>query len=201
MTEYDLFFLDPSVDPSTNPSGQNIFSNLYLLRRDIYHCYGFDIKTKTKLKCQVQTIWPGVMAIMAGIDLMAKFHSGNDKINESGPRFQCFIKQYISLNESEILYQLRNSLLHSFGLYSYRQKLNKQTDQEEIIGEWHFKLATNPNSQLVVVESKDHYRIDVLALHSLFEESIALFKKEYPTLNSYTKFRHYSDLYGWTKLD
>ena len=151
------------------------------------------------MKCQVQTIWTGVMGIMAGFDLLAKYYSGGDKHNESGERFVCFIKKYVSINQSEIIYQLRNSLLHSFGLYSYKIIKDKQTKAETTI-EWHFTLATNPNSQLVVIESKDHYRIDVLELHRLFERSVDLFKKEYPTLNSYSKFKHFSDLYGWTKI-
>lgn len=66
-------------------------------------------------------IWPRTMAVMAGIDLVAKFFADDDTIGGVGNRFKDFAKQYITSGnqtEADLLYHLRNSLLHSFGLYS-----------------------------------------------------------------------------------
>jgi hypothetical protein len=57
------------------------------------------------------------MAVLAGIDLIAKFIY-RDLANEVGKRFTDFVSKYINNIFHEELYQLRNSLLHSFGLYS-----------------------------------------------------------------------------------
>ncbi len=60
------------------------------------------------------------MGICAGIDLLGKFFVGNDDKGGVGKRFRNFLITYFSVpqNDAETLYQLRNSLLHSFGLYS-----------------------------------------------------------------------------------
>ena len=60
------------------------------------------------------------MAVMAGVDLVAKFLEGKDNTSVGG-RFRKFLEQCFKLasqSDREIIYQLRNSLLHSFGLYS-----------------------------------------------------------------------------------
>jgi len=58
-----LFFEDPTVNRS--PPGD--YGILYLLRRDITRCMDNSI------------LWPAAMAIMAGIDLLAKFETGDDR--------------------------------------------------------------------------------------------------------------------------
>jgi hypothetical protein len=103
-----MFFRDPLQDP-VRPG---TFGTLYLLRRDIN-----DMKSAMPNKA----IWPRTMAIMAGIDLVAKFYADDDVIGGVTTRFKDFVKEYITANneiDAETLYQLRNSLLHSFGLYS-----------------------------------------------------------------------------------
>lgn len=107
----NLFFEDPGTNPADNfQPGANPVGNLHLLRRDINTAYAAEAK------------WLGVMGIMAGIDLLAKLYAGTDT-NGVGTRFRNFVNQYITGNnnqQTEVIYQLRNSLLHSFGLYSKR---------------------------------------------------------------------------------
>ena len=109
-----LFFEDPTVNRS--PPGD--YGILYLLRRDITRCMDYSI------------LWPAAMAIMAGIDLLAKFETGDDSLGRVAGRFKAFIKQYFAINTSdaETIYQLRNSLLHSFGLYDPRTGRRFQVD-------------------------------------------------------------------------
>ena len=57
---------------------------------------------------------------MTGMDLLAKFLYG-DKPNKVGERFEKCIREIddsLKENDLTILFQLRNSLSHSFGLYS-----------------------------------------------------------------------------------
>lgn len=155
-TEADIFFRKPSDIPSV----PGTFGVLYLLRRDILQCLGFDPNTGARNKEPV--LWPGGMAILAGIDLIAKFFKGED-ISGIGQRFKDFIElnfQDISADDKETIYQLRNSLLHSFGLYS-------QTKTQT----YHFVLTAN-KSQLIQQIGAGIYKIDLLSLHQQFENAI-----------------------------
>jgi len=103
------------------------------------------------------------MAILAGIDLVAKFFKGDDTIGQVGQRFRDYITKYfqpISPGDEETIYQLRNALLHSFGLYS-KTKTNT----------YRFMLSAN-NSSLVQSLGMDTYQIDLRALHQKFEDSL-----------------------------
>lgn len=155
--EADLFFKKPSAPPII----PGTFGILYLLRRDTLQCLGFDTNTGAKNKEPV--LWPGGMAILAGIDLLAKFFKGDDTIGQVGQRFKDFIAQYfqsLSTGDEETIYQLRNSLLHSFGLYS---QTRTQT--------YHFILTAN-NSPLVQQTASGKFQIDLLTLHQQFEDAI-----------------------------
>ncbi|MBU2857062.1 hypothetical protein HF289_09340 [Acidithiobacillus ferrooxidans] len=160
QSNLNLFFKDPKT-PKRIP---NDFSVLYLLRRDVYQCMGID--PNTGCKTGNQAIWPGVMAILAGIDLLGKFYAGSDDIGQAGPRFRDYIKKYfngIGPQDHETIYQLRNALLHSFGLYSkYRNNV------------YRFILDQNLSS-FITHTPPDKYIIDVRKLHCKFEESIDLY--------------------------
>jgi hypothetical protein len=66
---------------------------------------------------------PRRLGVCAGIDLLGKFLAGNDLEGGVRKRFTKFLTTYfgISQNDADTIYQLRNSLLHSFGLYSKRK--------------------------------------------------------------------------------
>lgn len=159
----DLFADDPKIYYKP----PRVYSTLYLLRRDISSCLGTDLETK-KPNRKPSAQWPGAMAILAGIDLLAKFYSGDDKGNV-GYRFRDFLqsKYFNNLNENEayILYHFRNSLLHSFGLYSFDKKLNK---------EYWFTLVAK-YEPLIQSLTIDHYKIDVLSLYESFESAVELY--------------------------
>jgi len=157
-TEADTFFRKPSDVPSI----PGTFGVLYLLRRDIIQCFGFN--PNTGMKYQDPVLWPGGMAILAGIDLLAKFFKGSDTIGEVGQRFKDFVKQYFQLSseeDKETIYQLRNALLHSFGLYSQ----NKRQQQ------YHFTLTAN-NSSLIQQAAPGKFQIDLCSLHQKFENAL-----------------------------
>ena len=58
----ELFFEDPLAPPRPRPT---FYGVLYLLRRDIITCFNNVAE------------WPGIMAILAGIDLLGKFYVGS----------------------------------------------------------------------------------------------------------------------------
>jgi hypothetical protein len=103
--DFDLLFENPLA--YRQPPGE--FGILYLLRRDINRCL-----------TPGEGSWLGAMGIFAGIDLLAKFYKGTDK-GEVGKRFRLFTRKYFDTSgnaEAVAIYQLRNAMMHSFGLYS-----------------------------------------------------------------------------------
>lgn len=155
----DLFFEDPGI--SRPPPGD--YGVLYLLRKDILLCLGHDPSSGAKTSHQV--LWPGAMAILAGIDLAAKFYKGDDSQGQSGSRFKDFVGKYfqpISAGDEETIYQLRNALLHSFGLYS---KKGAQV--------YRFLLTAVGGVPFVQTPSSGNYQIDLIELYKRFEQALA----------------------------
>lgn len=142
-----LFFREPQMPPVI-PSTMSV---LYLLRRDIAHCIDNSI-----------ALFPATMALFAGVDLLAKFHAGSDETGQVGPRFRNFITMYfsgLSTDDADILYQLRNALLHSFGLYSKTRTR-----------EFSFNIA--PASNLIEKVGNSVYVINPWILRVRFDEAI-----------------------------
>lgn len=158
--DISIFFKDPAIPPAS--LGKS--SVLYLLRRDINQC----IIAK-------QILWPATMAILAGIDLLGKFYAGKDG-QGVGRRFKNFVNKYfhpISLDDAETIYQLRNALLHSFGLYS-------KSETETTKKEYFFNLILPEEGPLVRQhpENPDMYLVSIAALYNKFEAAIKGYKKD-----------------------
>ena len=159
--DVDIFF-EPL---SNNRQSPGIFGVLFLLRRDIFRCMGIDPITRNPINNMA--LWPGTMAILAGIDLLGKFFAGSDQRGEVGKRFCDYLKKYfqpISTGDEDVIYQLRNALLHSFGLYS--------EDRGRI---YKFVLVQNQR-QLIQQLPTDTYVVDIRELHKRFEESLCRYK-------------------------
>ena len=111
------FFYDPKIPPK--PPGH--FSTLYLLRRDAAKCMGKNPNTyEQQSEAEFsQALWPGLMAVFAGIDLLAKFYKDDDQ-GPIGERFEAYVEKFICPDHPEwkkSLWKLRNAVMHSFGLY------------------------------------------------------------------------------------
>jgi hypothetical protein len=154
----DLFFEDPRN--KRVPPGD--YGVLYLLRRDACFCLGWDPTSGSKTSHPA--LWPGGMAIFAGIDLVAKFYRGDDTTGQVGSRFRDFVSKYfqpISAGDEETIYPLRNSLLHSFGLYS---KTKKQA--------YHFLLTAGTGVPFIQQPAPGSYQVDLITLHQRFEQAL-----------------------------
>lgn len=156
-----FFFRRPNDAPDTDR--ESIFSTLFLLRRDVYTCFRIN-PNDLESKLTNEAIWPGVMGILAGVDLLAKFSKGRDEVGKVGDRFKAYIKTYMDLpsEDQETIYQLRNSLLHSFGLYS---KKNKSV----------YRFSLNRSEETLVKQKGEQHVINIILLHQIFEESISVY--------------------------
>jgi hypothetical protein len=183
MTDLEFFF-----KYEKDISGKTTFSNLNLLRRDIYTCFNIN-PNDLKSTIGSSALWPGTMAILAGIDLLAKFYLGNDDYNNSKQAFKNYTYEFIGQEYVEELYQLRNALLHSFGLYStYRKKVYK------------FVLTEDPSFFIKNNLTNDRCIVSIKTLHHKFEESIINFHNRYKDLDSYDKFDELFKKYGISEI-
>jgi hypothetical protein len=110
------------------------------------------------------------MTMLAGIDLLAKFYAGSDDTGHGkvGERFRNFLERFFpALNQSDrdIIYQLRNSLLHSFGLYS-----------RSGVKVYRFFLTGHGSGSLVSHHPPDQYRVDLRVLHQEFEKTVTAYQ-------------------------
>ncbi len=120
------FFTPPeTITPDDGPSV------LCLLRREIQECLVGSVRTEGDLVEQLinpcdhpatHHLFASTMLMLTGIDLLAKFYAGCDS-DGVGKRFNNFAQKYIPHTPEDALYALRNSLLHSFGLYNKDKKL------------------------------------------------------------------------------
>lgn len=164
----DFFFTPPTTPPVKGP---HVYSQLYLLRRDIFTCLGIDPTTQvaysTLKDCpNFQARWPGIMTIMTGIDLLGQYNEGDDRHGDSGPRFKRFLKEFTDINSEHrpILWQLRNALIHTFGLYT----------QDSNNRDYYFSLITDKDCLDCIEELEGNkiYRIGDIQLHGMFESSV-----------------------------
>jgi len=150
--------------PNNFEERAGLHSTLYLLRRDASLCFGYDPNNNQKI--EFEALFPATMAILAGIDLVAKFIF-RDLASEVGERYRKYVSKYIDNAFEEELYQLRNSLLHSFGLYS-------ETRSGKV---YHFVLA-KCLGQLIIQASDHLYLVDIEVLWQKFEASVGVYHDE-----------------------
>lgn len=176
------FFTDPAVDPS---SLGMVKSTLYLLRRDVNFCFGIAHGTGARDRTRGRAIFPGVMTIMAGWDLLGKFLAGSDDLHQAGQRLRAFVQRYARseagcrLREEEVwcLWQLRNVMLHSFGL------LAKVNDPKQFADIVRFVLVEEGMDVIVVGRTGGAARdwtavVDYWKLQRQFVQSIAAYRQE-----------------------
>ena len=162
-SDADLFF-EP---PTSHRPPPNRYGLLHLLRRDVIQCLGRDPTSNSAI--EFRALWPAAIGILAGIDLLAKYFAGSDKSGSVGDRYREYLNRYfqsLGPDDAEILYQFRNALIHSFGLFS-----------ESKTKTYHFGMSMTGKT-LITPGSNDRYMIDVFALHERFEDSVSRFQSD-----------------------
>lgn len=189
-----LFFRDPQEEEEPV-----YYSILYLLRRDIFKGFGFNPSNGCKPLCDdARTIWLSMMGIMAGIDLLGKFVEGRDDVGSSGKRFKDYMRRYFHIEDSdciETIYQLRNSLLHSFGWYSA-----KRNKQGELVKEYRFTLNMEYGAPLITKVGDNVYVVSVSTLHKLFETSVGEYSDALVDNELTHNFDNMFPRYGWMRI-
>jgi len=163
----DIFFLDPKIPLADFPATYGV---LYLLRRDIRRC----LEENTP-----PISYPGMMATLAGVDLLAKFYLGDDSRRNVGERFRMFLREYFCLEcstDAETIYQFRNSLLHSFGLCSRISETKA----------YYFHLEEVRQPFVRQLPDTDVYHIGVFALNDQFGQAVERYRS---ALDSDTKLQ------------
>jgi hypothetical protein len=164
MDDAKFFFQSPLDKPVANPVGQAKHSTLSALRGDVDFCMGIDRSNgKPSPAARSRALWSGTITIMAGIDLLAKFYAGCDDTapGKVGERFKTFVKNFLdgADEDADLLYQLRNSLMHSYSL-SFR------------VSGCHVDLAFCQYPHLITPKHPDGKIVDLLILYREFEATI-----------------------------
>jgi hypothetical protein len=116
---------------------------------------------------EVRRLFASTMLTLGGIDLLAKFLDGRDthRPGEVGCRFERFVRRYMGRAGPEApsaLYAVRNTLMHSFGLYDTRTR------------RWIQLTAGAPLAPTTpaVSGAVGAWQVDVLALYRDFVDAI-----------------------------
>lgn len=127
-----FFFDPPKKDRTKHRTLEGCESVLYHLRREMQFCFFNKIVDESEIHAKDgaswQSIFSGVLLIMCGIDLLGKFLKGDDSTRwrEVGKRFRKYLEDCfdgLSKDQTDLIYTVRNGLVHSFGLYDKdRQK-------------------------------------------------------------------------------
>lgn len=182
--QIQLFFQHPSIQPAI----PGVCSVLHLLRRDVLSCLGVDLSSGKQSDSPI--IWPGIMGILAGIDLLAKFYAGNDDFGGVTDRFKTFVGKYfdMSADDSELVYQLRNSVLHSFGWYSRKKN---GAEYRFVVG------GGDPTGPLTANPKSDVYIVNWVRLFADFESAIGRYRGDLENdADLKTRFASMSSNYG-----
>ncbi|MDY6796945.1 MAG: hypothetical protein SWK76_16935 [Actinomycetota bacterium] len=208
--KFNRFFEDPSQ--YRGPCGD--YGVLYLLRRDIDRCLNIEcgrretvlreLRKNRNIPSEIDkpiALFPAATTILTGIDLLAKHYEGTD-VGHVGRRFKIFIERYFDLDnnnprgacDQEIIYQFRNALLHSYGLYSkkYSKTRNKRTiyifkamAENGPLIEYTGKLShpigltevRKKNPELILYDGY-LYSIDLYKLYVRFEDAIDHYRED-----------------------
>jgi hypothetical protein len=132
------------------------------------------------------------MTVLAGVDLLGKFYAGNDEVGKVGDRFKGFITRYfqqLSQDEKEAIYQLRNALLHSFGLYS---KTKSAT----------FRFTVTCSGRALVTRADaESVLVDLSTLHRNFEDAIQRYTQDLEgSAELQANFTNMFPSYGYTNI-
>ena len=139
------------------------------------------------------------MAVLAGIDLVAKFYANNDQGGQVGTRYTTFVRERITHThanpdeDAQTIYQLRNSMLHSFGLFSQARSRTYRFSLIQGLGD--ILLANDPNNN-------EHWIVNISVLQRRFEAALeacrlALVAGTAPFSFSQDLFKKY----GWITSD
>jgi hypothetical protein len=152
------------------------FGTLYLLRREL-------VETAFRVEKIVpesvfarrsieKRLFATTMLTCAGIDLLGKFLAGHDfdddkkSKSRDGERFMNFCRRYVSNAQSPKIWELRNSMMHCFGLYISAEK------------EHRFTLTSDVNGSILKQIDRYEWEISASDLYWAFVEGIRKYEND-----------------------
>jgi hypothetical protein len=121
-TEQLSFFFDPPEESPDNHAKSAMHSTLYLLRRELLETMGYDPNRESENTARMNgsrhRLFASLILMFTVCDLLAKFMCGDD--GGVGERFKRFLTSPTGGGqpppEADLLWAIRNSLVHSFGV-------------------------------------------------------------------------------------
>lgn len=170
-----LFFKDPTIEPSGTDQGV-----LYLLRREIQDCLIGKIVPENQVVAEAEKerhrLFLTVMALAAGVDLLAKFYAGSDDIGGVRERMKQFTIKYMFADKpdpalyADVLYfGCRNPMLHSFSMYNDRFKITLFSGKMQQGAIW--RVPSDPKWFVIIVEG----------LYMVFIKAVQAYRAELET--------------------
>lgn len=156
--QIDFFFAPPLPEQTGTPR-----SPLHLVRREMQDCLINTVVAEDAIIAypgERHRLFATVMVIMSGIDLLAKFHAGDDANGRVHDRFTAFVSAFMfNGNQSAdeypdvLYYGCRNPLLHSFNVH---QKKYVITVVDKLSGTPVWRIKGHPNGFVISVDGLAH---------------------------------------------
>ena len=164
IQKIDVFFRDPE-----SPK-EETYSSLYKLRSDLYRCLFSQNSDGEPL------LWPAAMLMLAGIDLMSSFYSGNpiaQRLCNIRQRYTLFCSDCFALEDQvtdpDVLWNFRCALLHDYSIVA--QQINSISKRRLglcfEIGNPQLFFKNNPSFD---------YLLNVSSFYNKFKEAINKFE-------------------------
>ena len=172
--DIDRIFCEPkfSKDEYISKYGDG-YSNLYLLRKDIWWCRGIDPSTKTKISNDAGAPFAAFLLIRILFNYI---------VHLSGTDYQNYIRKYLptdlSAKEAEILNRLRNALEHLSYNLVWTPDI-KKGEKGKII---YFAVTEENTESLMEMideqENEETWIVNIDQLHQAIESSINILYKD-----------------------
>ncbi len=168
MNELEKIFCNPRLTKNEYTKKYNDgYSNLYIIRKDVFWCRGINPKTKQKINSEAGA--PFAAFILINILF-------NYIVYLSNMDYQNYIKEYfsivINMKETEILNRLRNALVHK----SYQLVWEPDIERKETGKITYFAMTEDLGSPLVekIDEKKNDetWIVNIDKIHQAVENSI-----------------------------
>ena len=179
----EFFFTPPTVNESSHRVKDNIYSTLYLLRRELQRCYignrdmldEQNVRNYAKANPDTRASLATTMLLLSGFDLLGKFSTPREtfvkKRTSVRTRFTHFASMYCyngNNDEANALYGIRCALLHTFGLRDDRE----QTPPRQ------FELTYDPNytNPYAIRHDQGVWKVDIGQLYEDFIRALSTYR-------------------------
>ena len=201
------FFEAPSTNPTQHARNKAV-SVLYLLRRELIETLGYDPNANTEDDVDTRgsrnRLFASAILMFTAIDLLAKYMSGD--VGGIGDRFKRFLQSPdsggLAPGEAELLWAVRNSLVHAFGLPDSGQ-LTRTGHRAVGIGQRQATTSGGFTGLVVIAHRGDDAVVYVDGLFRVIKHAIANYQETLygsGSAQARTAFASAFASYGWIRV-